>query len=112
MDKIAETKRTIRLREWSEMYRAYRESGKTVSVWCKEQKLSPKTFYYRLRKIRESVLECSEKHEIVPLSPSPITMPMQSASCIKISGNGIAVELPEHISAEIITAILQGLKSC
>lgn len=103
MDKIAETKRAIRLREWSEMYRVYQSSGKTVSAWCTEQELSVKTFYYRLRKIRESALETTEKHEIVP---------MQSTSCIKISGNGIAVELPENISAETITTILQGLKSC
>ena len=112
MDKIAETKRAIRLREWSEMYRVYQSSGKTVSAWCTEQEFSVKTFYYRLRKIRESALETTEKHEIVPLSPSPASVPMQSTSCIKISGNGIAVELPESISAETITTILQGLKSC
>lgn len=112
MDKIAETKRAIRLREWSEMYRVYQSSGKTVSAWCTEQELSVKTFYYRLRKIRESALETTEKHEIVLLSPSPAAVPMQSTSCIKISGNGIAVELPENISAETITTILQGLKSC
>ena len=66
MDKIAKTKRAMRLQEWSEMYRAYQASGKTVSAWCEEQELSPKTFYYRLRKIRESALKCSEKHEVVP----------------------------------------------
>lgn len=60
MDKIEETKRVMRLREWSEMYRAYQESGKTVAVWCSEQKLSVKTFYYRLRKVRESALESTE----------------------------------------------------
>ena len=79
MDKIAETKRAIRLREWSEMYRVYQSSGKTVSAWCTEQELSVKTFYYRLRKIRESALETTEKHEIVPLSPSPAAVPICKA---------------------------------
>lgn len=112
MDKIAETKRAMRLREWTEMYRAYQASGKTVSEWCEEQGLSPKTFYYRLRKVREAALEDGEKHEIVPLSPTPSALSMNNISCIKISGNGIAVELPENTSAETIIAILQGLKSC
>ena len=111
MDKIAKTKRAMRLQEWSEMYRAYQASGKTVSAWCEEQELSPKTFYYRLRKIRESALECSEKHEIVPLSPSPCDLPTDNISCIKIIiGNGITVELPENASAETITAILRGIR--
>ena len=110
MDKIAETKRAMRLREWSEMYRAYQASGKTVAQWCSEQELSVKTFYYRLRKIREAALESGEKHEIVPLSPLPEAVPMHSTACIKISGNGIAVELPENVSAETITAVLRGLR--
>ena len=110
MDKIAKTKRAMRLQEWSEMYRAYQASGKTVLAWCEEQELSPKTFYYRLRKIRESALECSEKHEIVPLAPLPATTQMHGTTCIKIIGNGITVELPENVSAETITAILRGLR--
>lgn len=110
MDKIAKTKRAMRLQEWTEMYRAYQASGKTVSAWCEEQELSPKTFYYRLRKIRESALECSEKHKIIPLSPLPAATRMHSTTCIKIHGNGITVELPENTSAESITAILRGLR--
>ena len=110
MDKIAKTKRAMRLQEWSEMYRAYQTSGKTVSAWCEEQELSPKTFYYRLQKIRESEPECSEKHEIVPLSPLPANTQMHSTTCIKIIGNGITVELPENATAETITAILRGIR--
>lgn len=112
MNKIKETKRAIRLREWSEMYRMYQESGKTVAEWCEERGLSPKTFYYRVRKIRESALENNEKHKIVPISPAPVIFSKNELSCIKISGNGIAVELPENVSLEMIAIILQGLKSC
>ncbi|MBR3900535.1 MAG: hypothetical protein IKJ60_03180 [Ruminococcus sp.] len=64
----------------------------------------------KLQKIRESVLECSEKHAIVPLSPLPATTQMHNATCIKIIGTGITVELPENASAETITAILRGIR--
>ena len=39
MDKIAKTKRAMRLQQWSEMYRAYQASGKTVLAWFEEQEL-------------------------------------------------------------------------
>lgn len=42
MDKIAEAKKEIRLKEWTHMYAEYQESGKTVTAWCKEQGLSIK----------------------------------------------------------------------
>lgn len=112
MDKIKETKKATQLREWGEMYRVYQESGETVSAWCEKKNLSTKTFYYRLRKIREAALKTAEKHEIVPISTNTIALPINQLSCIKISGNGISIELPDNISPQTITAILQGLKSC
>lgn len=61
MDKIAEVKKEMRLKEWKQMYAEYQESGKTVTKRCKEQGLSIETFYYRLRKIREAALKQTEK---------------------------------------------------
>ncbi len=90
MDKIRETKRKLRLKAWSEMYRQYRESGRTVSEWCKKQGISPKTFYYRLRKIRETALAVKEKHEIVPVQKPVITAKQDSQESIKISSRTAA----------------------
>ena len=110
MDKIAETKKEMRLKAWAEMYAEYQDSGMTVTAWCEERGLSVKTFYYRLRKIREAALEKQEQHQIVPIATQPINIPPSEPSGIKISGNGIMIELPESISAETITAVLKGLQ--
>lgn len=112
MDKIAETKREIRLKAWAQMYAEYQESGNTVTAWCEERGLSVKTFYYRLRKVREVALEQTEKHRIVPIVSQPINMLSSEPSSIKISSNGIMVELSENVSAETITTILRGLREC
>lgn len=109
MDKINETKRAMRLREWEEMYAAYQSSGKTVSAWCDECGLSIKTFYYRLRKIREAAMEQAETHQIVPITANEISSAHESTS-IKIHSNGITIELSENISTETITAVLRGLQ--
>ena len=92
------------------MYAAYQESGKTVSEWCSEQGIVTKTFYYRLRKLREVALDQAGSYQIVPIATNLETPSMHETASIKIQGNGITIELPENIAPEIITVILRGLR--
>ena len=111
MDKIATTKRAVQHKAWAEMYAAYQESGKTVSEWCSEQGIVTKTFYYRLRKLREVALDqAGSHHQIVPVAANLEIPTAQEPQSIKIQSNGITIELPENICAETITAILRGLR--
>ncbi len=54
---IRKLNRSGRLSDWAEMVGAWRNSGKTVSVWCEEHGISPKTYYYRLKRVCEAVPE-------------------------------------------------------
>lgn len=45
---IQEYNDTSRLSVWQEMVRSCRNSGKTVGVWCQENNVNVKTYYYRL----------------------------------------------------------------
>ena len=110
MDKIATTKRAVQHKAWAEMYATYQESGKTVREWCSEQGIVTKTFYYRLRKLREEALEQAGSHQIVPIATNFETPSVNEIASIKIQSNGITIELPENICAETITAILRGLR--
>lgn len=121
MDKIQQIKSEYRLKTWSEMYREYQVSGMTVKDWCAERQLSTKTFYYRLRRLREAALERaeprlekSELHEIVPVSLPTADSNLFSKveeQKIKIVGSGISIELPTDVSPKMMAAILRGLKS-
>ena len=64
MDRIRQAKREIRLNNWQRMYEEYLASGQTVQQWCADNNITPKTYYYRLRKLREGALK-QEQHEIV-----------------------------------------------
>jgi transposase-like protein len=110
MDKIATTKRAVQHKAWAEMYATYQESGKTVREWCSEQGIVTKTFYYRLRRLREEALEQAESHQIVPIATNFEMPSVHKIASIKIQSNGITIELPENICAETITAILRGLR--
>ena len=58
---IQEVKRYMKLREWSAMIQARKASGQTVKAWCKENRISIKTYYYRLKRIRLAALQEPEK---------------------------------------------------
>ena len=117
MDKIAEVKQTVRHENWKRMYEEYQRSGMKVSDWCVMQGLSVKTFYYRLKVIRKEIFNETDQHDIVPVMKckTEILSDMNTAKSdekIHINGNGIEIDLPRTISAELMTAILRGMLSC
>ncbi len=112
MDKIGLIKEKIRHRKWQEMYESYLSSGKNVTEWCAENGISKKTFYYRLRQIRKDVIETDESHDIVPITAVTEQKNITTDSSIKIQGSGISIELPMEISPEILSAAINGLRSC
>ena len=117
MDKIAEVKQVVRHDNWKRMYEEYQRSGMKVNDWCVMQGLSVKTFYYRLKVIREELLNETNQHDIVPVMKCKTEMPSDMSTTksdekIHINGNGIEIELPATISAELMIAILRGMRSC
>ena len=53
MNEIAKIKQDVKLRQWTEMIQQRKESGLTVSHWCTENGVNIKTYYYRLKKVRQ-----------------------------------------------------------
>ena len=107
MDKIMSIKNKVRINEWSEMVKDCRSSGLTVQQWCGANGINIKTYYYRLRKVREAI--CEETHDIVqfPLNTSNSAV---AASSIKINIGNLNVELPDTISAATLVSVLEALK--
>ncbi len=83
---ITIVKHEVRLREWTAQIEAQQASGMTVQGWCAENGISPKTYYYRLRKVREQCIASASA--IVPLA-----MPNQTND-IHINKNGLRITLP------------------
>ena len=112
MDRIEKAERQVRLNNWQRMYEEYLASGQTVQQWCADNNITPKTYYYRLRKLRDGALK-QEQHEIVPVGGRiGETNTTANAGVIQITGRGITAELPQDISAELLMALLKGLSSC
>lgn len=111
MDTIESIKTEIRHKKWREMYEAYLSSGQTVTEWCAENGVTKKTFYYRLRQIRNEAIDQIEQHDIISVTspPPPATM---TNGTIRISSSGIDIEFPTDISPDMVTAAIRGLRIC
>lgn len=98
---LAVVKQNVRLQEWSAQIEAQQASGLTVQQWCAENGINLKTYYYRLKKVREQFLDSSPS--IVPLN-----VPQQNAN-IRIEKNGVQISLPANISPDTLLALVQSL---
>ena len=122
MGRIREIKKQVRHKEWAAMVQECQTSGKKVEEWCNENGINISTYYKRLNVIRTELIEESENQSIVPVSISAAitnannivteNAAKPSEDKIMMRKNGIEIELPENVSADIILALLRGLKQC
>ena len=102
---ITEIKSKVSLQEWQQRVLDCQNSGMSVKTWCQQNGISTGSYYFHLRKIRESVLE---ENQIIPLEPpKPV-----SSTGIRIESAGITITLPETVTPEQLAAVLSALKSC
>ena len=102
---ITEIKTRVSLQEWQQRVLDCQNSGMSVKAWCQANGISTGSYYFHLRKIRESVLE---ENQIIPLEPlKPV-----SSTGIRIESAGITITLPENAAPEQLAAVLSALKSC
>ena len=102
---ITEIKSKVSLQEWQQRILDCQSSGMSVKTWYQTNGISLGSYYFHLRKIRESVLE---ENQIIPLEPpKPV-----SSTGIRIESDSITITLPETVSPEQLTAVLSALKSC
>jgi len=62
--KVQTVKRMHRLQEWAMQISVCRQSGLTVRQWCIEQGINAKTFYNRMKVVREELLEMAEAENV------------------------------------------------
>ena len=118
MDRISKIKTDLLMREWAGMVREYRSSGLTVKEWCIDNDVNIKTYYYRLKRIRDFICDnkleninnvCeSAHHDIVPV---PVNLVADNdTQQIKITASNVSVELPANIQPQLLKAAIEGLK--
>ena len=101
MEKVQKPKNKVQETQWENIIAECRSSGMSAKKWCAENGIDVKSYYYRLRKMRERTCEqIAVPVEIIPSVSSLVT----------IRANGIEAEIPEGASFETISAVIQAMK--
>ena len=106
MDRISQIKTELLMKEWAEMVQECRSSGLTVKEWCINNGVNIKTYYYRLKRVRDFICDnklvnisndsLSSHHDIVPVPMDTIPhndtrfAPKNTTSAQEASGYAMA----------------------
>lgn len=66
---VQKMKREFRLKQWIDMVKECRSSGKTIKGWCEEQGINLKSYYYWQRKVQRAA---GKKLAMIPSMESGI----------------------------------------
>ena len=99
---------TVKLAQWAEMVRSRNESGLTVTDWCKQNGINIKTYYYRLKRMRQAVCSEIEQHDIVTAIPADAPQ-SEDENIILIVGD-VKISLPDNFNENTLSRLLGVLK--
>lgn len=108
MNEITKIKNEVKLKQWAEMIQQRNESGLTVTDWCKQNGINLKTYYYRLKRVRQAVCNEIEQHDIVPVEP--IAGTEITAEKIELSVGDVKISLPDDFNESTLRRLLGVLR--
>ena len=107
----------VRLQQWAAQIQECknRPADMKVETWCSEHGITKANYYYRLSRVRKACLEaCSQGTDFVEL-PMPSEAMASAKPCdikpaaVFRNSRGLALEIYNHASADIIQSILEVL---
>lgn len=107
MNEIARVKKELNLRQWAEMVKWRNESGMNVTEWCKQNGINLKTYYYRLKRVRQAVCGEIEHHDIVPVEP---VCECDEDKRIRLMVGDAIVDVLDNFNAETLKRLVVVLK--
>ena len=106
----------MRNRSWMEDYARQQESGLTVKAWCQEKGITQKTFYYRLRVLREeacSLMDLEPNKPAAKQEPEFVRVGLPKAvgspSGIRINLDGAEISISPDASNEHVRMVLEAI---
>jgi transposase-like protein len=115
---VREAKQAYRIREWAGLISQKAESGKTVKAWCRENGISTRVYYYRLRQVRESAaesrttLDTAAETALVPSGFKTLAVAEQSTvQTLTVEVGVYSVTVNAETDAELLARVLRLLKT-
>lgn len=106
--KPTEVKQEYQLQIWSSMIREQKASGLSIKNWCMENGVSENSYYYRLRKIRQTACATLEQMQETSITEVPLAPKANFSAQVRITMKSGMVEISDA-GPEILTQILKVL---
>jgi len=127
--KVQSVAQQTKLRAWAAQIDDCMQSGLPVKEWCESNGVAKKTYYYRLKRVREELLEAAEAGGAVqltmmaglgadsgskPLEPEPpafvrLPMPQGNVPAVTVWVGGYAVDIQNGADDALIEQTLRAV---
>lgn len=113
--KVSNAKKLDKLSKWQQEVNQQKASGLSIRCWCEQNALTEQQFYYRLRQVREAVLDTIESCSDVQLvrlpeiEPPTDLRPQQTHSSIIIRHGTTLIEFPSDSDMQQIASFVRAL---
>ncbi len=101
----------IRMQQWAQVIHAKNESGLTVKDYCEQNSLSENSYYYWLRKIRESTIEAAGDHFAELTAPAESPAYAGSTAGVSIELNGAKIRVEDPCCRSTLAMVLEVLRN-
>jgi len=118
MDKITHE---MRLAQWTDVIKECAASGLPKTVWCEQNKVNVKQFFYWQRRVRNNVVCNTSATVSIPAGPNFVELrpqvqvlaPENSSLTgeIMLEVNGINVEVTSSTSPELLRMVLEVVRN-
>lgn len=106
----------VRRNNWIAMIQDQKQSGLTVSAWCKQANISTNCFYYRQHKLREAAANAIP--QLVEINASESAMPTAEEKISNLDNKtafmnfgSVSIALTNAASAQLIQNILRAINA-
>ena len=106
--KPTEVKQEYQLQIWSSMIQEQKASGLSIKNWCMENGVSENSYYYRLRKIRQTACAALEQMKETTIAEIPLAPKTNFSAQVRITMKSGTVEISDA-GPEILAQILKVL---
>lgn len=107
MEDVIKVRNAYRLQKWTEIIRQCQDSGLSNKAFCRQNGISEKSYYYWLRKLRNTLAQRNVP-QLVQLESAPDVVP---DTMIHIQFYGASMDLPGSTDVAAIAAVLRSLQS-
>ena len=104
--KPSEVKQEYQLQVWSGMIREQKASGLSIKSWCAEHGVSENTYYYRLKRLRQTACTALERTQVSTLTEVPLAPRTDDSPQIRITMKAGTVEL-SNAGPDVLEQILR-----